>query len=118
MSIYDFCKKYNVTPEIARTVKRSRGEVKSRDFDVYDSSQPCEELDAMNQMMAQNSTWVKHYWQQSGPCSNWGYYLARPETDEEYEARIQAEIEMAPVKINDKKMLMQSVKEQWPNFVK
>lgn len=46
---------------------------------------------AMDKLLRENPTYKKVYFQQQGPCSNWGYDVFRDETDAEYESRIKKE---------------------------
>ena len=114
MNYKEICNKYSISFEIAREVDFNRLEVRSRDFNIYDIDAPSKEKDAMLELMSQDSTWEKYYWQQSGPCSNWGYYLARPETNSEYEVRIKKEILEAPKKIQEKSASLTRAKAKFP----
>ena len=49
--------------------------------DIENTDDP--EVQKMNNLLAENPSYTKAAWQQSGPCSNWGYDVLRPMTDSE-----------------------------------
>lgn len=64
-----------------------------KEFDIYDCSDKSNpEVIKMEQMLLENPNYRKNHWHQQGPCSNWGWYVDREETDEEWERRINKEI--------------------------
>lgn len=50
-------------------------------WDINDKTNP--EVIALENLLKENPSYIKRYWQQSGPCSNWGYVIFRPMTEEE-----------------------------------
>jgi hypothetical protein len=61
-------------------------------FYIYDiSNKQDQNVIELEKLLAENPSYTKHYWQQQGPCSNWGYDVFRPETDEEYNNRLEQE---------------------------
>ena len=76
--------KYGLTGREVLQIGRERGFIKSRDF----FTQIPEEKYLMDRMMDQDPRWIPMGFTDSGPCSNYGHYLMRLETIEEWLDRI------------------------------
>lgn len=90
----DLAAKFNTTTAIISKIKnREPVRVIVKEFYIYDIDDKSNPLVAeMELMLRENPSYRKRYWQQSGPCSNWGYYVERDETQEEWEERMKKEI--------------------------
>ena len=65
---------------------------KVKTFFVYDRNNPADkELIKMNKFLAKHTEYETHWFNQQGPCSNWGYDVFRPETDGESDKRMRRE---------------------------
>lgn len=97
MTNLEFAKKHNISLKVARLVQlKEPTKIKVATFNVYDSSNPEDpELIKMNAFLRKNPNCEKAYWQDSGPCSNWGYDIYRMETKKEYNKRIKKDIKRA-----------------------
>ena len=91
---YDLAAKFNTTTAIISKIKnREPVRVIVKEFDIYDIQDKSNPLvTEMELMLLENPSYRKQYWQQSGPCSNWGYYVERDETQAEWEERMKKEI--------------------------
>lgn len=104
-------KKFNIPVKIASLIRnKNPSKIKVKEFCIYDISDLKDpNLIAMNALLAKNPDYKMVYWQQSGPCSNWGYDVYRPETEQEYESRILAEAK----RISESELQMDLLESNW-----
>ena len=101
MTNKEFCNKYNVSLEISRRITKEPTKIRVATFHVYDSSDSSDpELIKMNKYLKNNPECEKIYWQDFGPCSNWGYDIWRMETQKEFRARILKDIKKTKKYLN------------------
>ena len=86
--------KFNTSALVISKIRYiAKGRVIVKEFDIYDSSNKLDpKVIEMEQMLLENPNYRKNHWHQQGPCSNWGCYVDREETDEEWECRVNKEI--------------------------
>ena len=84
--IHELCKKYKVSISVAKRVNFEPSPRLVKDFAIYDIRNQNDPLvREMEKLLKNNPTYTKMYWQDQGPCSNWGWKVWRPETKQEYE---------------------------------
>lgn len=100
----EFIKKYKVSVDVARRVNFGPAPRLVKAFPIYDIQNKSDALvREMEALLKANPTYSKSYWQDQGPCSNWGWNVWRPETEDEFETRIQKEIKLAKKHLQIKK---------------
>jgi hypothetical protein len=100
---------------ISRHIDFNKQLILIKSFDIYDYSDKTNPLVLeMDKLLSENSTCFKEYYQQSGPCSNWGYNVLRYETDEELSARIEKEASELPAILKKRKNDLKKAKKKFP----
>lgn len=86
----DLAARFNTTKKVISKIKnRDKGQVLVASFTKPNQS---DNYSAANAIIEENPSYTASGWNQSGPCSNWGVDVFRPETEQEYESRMRKAI--------------------------
>lgn len=96
-TIYSLMTKYNIPRKIARHINPNKLDILVKEFAIYDKENKNDPLVIeFESLLRENPHFWSSYWQEPGPCSNWGHNVWRKETDEEFDLRVKKQIKELP----------------------
>lgn len=107
--------KYNIPRKIARHIHPDKLDILVKEFAIYDKENKKDPLVIeFESLLRENPHFFSSYWQQTGPCSNWGYNVWRKETDEEFDLRVKKQIKELPGILEKRAADLKKAKEKFP----
>jgi hypothetical protein len=107
--------KYNIHRKIARHINPNKLDILVKEFAIYDKENkndpPVIEFESL---LRENPHFFSSYWQETGPCSNWGYNVWRKETDEEFDLRVKKQIKELPEILEKRAADLKCAKKKFP----
>lgn len=114
-TISSLIEKYNIPRKIARHIHPDKLDILVKEFAIYDKENKNDPLVIeFESLLRENPNFWSSYWQQTGPCSNWGDAIWRKETDEEFDLRVKKQIKELPGILEKRAADLKKAKKTFP----